>query len=91
MSEWDWIMVLLLIPLVIIMMIVYLRTQKIFTLAFSVSALTYIIGIFFIIDKLELGKNTIFLLLIFSAILMVGVGIYLTRGKKKHVKRKNKK
>lgn len=85
---WEQIIIPLLIPLVVIMIIIYLKAQKIYTLSFSLSALTYITAILFTIDKFELNENVIFLLLIFSAILMTIVGIYLTRSNKKDVKKK---
>lgn len=80
---------LLIAPLSIIMIIIYLKTQKIYTLALSVSSLTYIIAILFTIEKFNPNTNTIFLLLTFSAILMILIGLYLNYSRK-NVERKIK-
>lgn len=85
---WSEIIIPLFIPLAIIMIIIYLKTQRIYTLCFSLSALVYIMGVLFTIDEFELEENATFLILIFSAILMVVIGIYLTHAKKKDVKKK---
>jgi len=75
-----------LIPLSIIMIIIYFKIQRLFTLAFSISAITYVLTIFYVIYRFDLGGGLIFLLLLFSAILMVGIGIYI-----KHLKNAKKK
>jgi lipopolysaccharide export LptBFGC system permease protein LptF len=77
-------LILLLIPLSIIMIIIYFRTRKLYTLSFSVSALIYVIAMFFTVNVFDVKKEIIFLALIFSAILMTLVGLYLA----KHEKRK---
>lgn len=81
-----------LIPLVIvmsiIMAIIYFKTKKIFSLAFSLSAITYVTGVIFTIDAFDLGEEVVFLMLIISAILMIFVGLYLNHLKNGKKKRK---
>jgi hypothetical protein len=82
----------ILIPAVIIisiiMVIVYFKTQKLSSLAFSLSAVTYVIGVLFTIDAFSLEQEIIFFVLLFSAGLMTFIGIYLTRLKNGKKKRK---
>ena len=86
--SWEEIIIPLIIPLAVIMLIIYLKTQKIFTLAFSLSAAAYITTVIFTINEFELKANAVFLILIFSAVLMVFVGWYIANLKKKNGKKK---
>ena len=82
---WD-VTVPILIPLGIIMTIIYFKTQRLFSLAFSLAALSYIITVLFAIDTFSLKGGIIFLLLMFSAAIMIIIGLYLS--KKKNGKKK---
>lgn len=78
----------LLVPLCIIMIVIYFRTQKLFSLSFSLSALTYLIAMFYTIDAFELERDYIFLALVVSATLMAFVGFYFRHSKNGKTKRK---
>jgi len=78
----------MLIVLSIIMIIIYFKTKKLFSLAFSLSAMTYVTGVVFTINAFNLGEEVIFLILVISAILMIFVGLYLSHLKNGKKKRK---
>lgn len=73
----------LLVPLLIVMLIVYLRSKKFSRLVFILSVFTYAMTIMYWIDAYQLGRNAIVSLLVLSAILMILVGFIIRREKKK--------
>ena len=84
----ERIIIPILIPLGIIMIIIYFKMQRLFSLAFSVSALTYIITMLYAINEFNLEAGIIFLLLLFSALFMIAIGFYLNHQKNGKKKRK---
>ncbi|MGM5483915.1 MAG: hypothetical protein ACQER9_03300 [Nanobdellota archaeon] len=61
------------------MIIIYLNTRKWYPIAYIISITTYIFTLGFIIDVYQLSKNWIILLLLFTALLMVIIGKYISR------------
>src|SRR5574341_490640 len=72
----------LLIPLLIIMLIVYLRSNKFSRLVFILSVFTYAMTVMYWIDAYQLGRNAIVFLLVISSLLMIFVGWLIHREKK---------
>ena len=64
----------LLVPLLIVMLIVYLRSKKFSKLVYILSVFTYAMTIMYWIDAYKLGRNAIVGLLVLSAILMMYLG-----------------
>jgi len=73
---------ILLVPLLIIMLVVYLRSKKFSRLVFILSVFTYAMTIMYWIDAYQLGRNAIVSLLVLSSILMMFVGWLIHREKK---------
>ncbi|MEM3154565.1 MAG: hypothetical protein QW165_03320 [Candidatus Woesearchaeota archaeon] len=73
---------ILLVPLLIIMLIVYLRSKKFSRLVFILSVFTYAMAVMYWIDAYQLGRNAIVLLLVLSSLLMIFVGWLIHREKK---------
>ncbi len=79
---------ILLVPLLIVMLIVYLRSRQFFRLVYILSVFTYAMTIMYWIDAYRLGRNAIVGLLVVSSLLMIGLGFIMrkktvqtTRGK----------
>ena len=64
----------LLIPLLIVMLIIYLRSKKFSRLVFILSVFTYAMTIMYWIDAYKLGRNAIVSLLVASSLLMIYLG-----------------
>ncbi len=73
----------LLIPLLIIMLIVYLRSKKFSRLVFILSVFTYAMTVMYWIDAYQLGRNAIVGLLVASSLLMIYLGWRMHRQKQK--------
>lgn len=74
----------LLVPLLIVMLVVYLRSKKFYRLVYILSVFAYAMTIMYWIDAYQLGRNAIVGLLVVSSLLMIGLG-YLMH---KHVAEK---
>lgn len=64
----------LLVPLLIVMFIVYLRSKKFYRLVYILSVFTYAMTIMYWIDSYKLGRNAIVGLLVASSLLMIFLG-----------------
>src|SRR5574342_365522 len=78
----------LLIPLLIIMLIVYLRSKKFSRLVFILSVFTYAMTVMYWIDAYRLGRNAIVALLVASSLLMIYLGWRMHKEKIKKTKSK---
>ncbi|MBI4146231.1 hypothetical protein HY489_02740 [Candidatus Woesearchaeota archaeon] len=66
----------LVIPLLIVLLIVYLKSKKLHRLMYILSVFTYSMTIMYAIDAYDLGRNAILGLLAFSAALMMYLGYH---------------
>lgn len=73
----------LLVPLLIVMLIVYLRSKKFSRLVFILSVFTYAMTVMYWIDAYKLGRNAIVGLLVASSILMMYLGWRMHKEKQK--------
>lgn len=75
----------LLVPLLIVMLIVYLRSKKFYRLIYITSVFTYAMTIMYWIDAFRLGRNAIVGLLVASSLAMIFVGwrVHKSTDKKK--------
>ena len=64
----------LLIPLIIVLLIVYLRSKRLYRLLYIASVFTYAMTIMYWIDVYQLGRNSIIGLLVLSSLLMILIG-----------------
>lgn len=78
----------LLVPLLIVMLIVYLRSKRFYRLVYILAVFTYAMMIMYWIDAYKLGRNAIIALLAASSLVMILIG-YLMH-KKAAVKKKVK-
>ena len=78
----------LLIPLLIIMLIVYLRSKKFSRLVFILSVFTYAMTVMYWIDAYKLGRNAIVGLLVASSLLMIFLGWRMHKSSQKKTKSK---
>lgn len=67
---------ILLVPLLVLLFIVYFKSRKLYRLAYILSIFTYTMSVMYFIDAYSLGRNSIILLLAFSAILMTYLGYH---------------
>lgn len=71
------------IPAVIILIIiVYVKAKKLYPLMYALSIFSYINLVIYIISAFNLKKNGIIIILILSAGLMIGLGLYIAHGRK---------
>ena len=68
-----------LVFLVIILIVTYVKTTKLFPLLYVLFAFTYIVTLVYWIDEFDLGRNAIILLLILSSLLMIFAGKMFTQ------------
>jgi hypothetical protein len=59
--------------------ITYAMKRKWYPIMYLISICLYIFTVGFIIDVFDISKNGILLILAFSALIMIGLGIYLSR------------
>ncbi len=81
----------LLVPLLIVMLIVYLRSKRFFRLVYIISVFTYAMMIMYWIDSYKLGRNAIIGLLVLSSLLMIFLGYLMHIDASKKLKRQNAK
>ena len=67
----------------IVSIILYAMKRKWYPIMYLITVSLYIFTVGFIIDVFELSKNGILLALAFSAIVMIGLGFYLSKKFKK--------
>lgn len=72
----------LLVPLIIILLIVYLKGKAFYRLLYILSVFTYAMTIMYWIDVYHLGRNTIVGLLLLSAVMMIMIGRLYRKSKK---------
>ena len=63
----------------VVAIILYAIKRKWFPIMYLISISLYIFTVSFVIDAFELTKNWILGLLAFSALAMIGVGVYLSK------------
>lgn len=68
-----------LFPIVIICAIVFWRKQKLSSVMYTLSAVTYISAIIYMIAAFKLGKNSILLVLTISGVIMMGIGVFVSK------------
>ncbi|USN45929.1 MAG: hypothetical protein H6502_02235 [Candidatus Woesearchaeota archaeon] len=72
----------LLFPMLIVLGVTYAKKRKLYHLLYILSVFAYVIFVTYCIETFELRKGGIMSLLIFSAALMIGVGLYYAKNKK---------
>jgi len=84
-----WVLV---IPLLIVLFIVYIKSKQLYRLMYILSVFTYSMAIMYSIDAYDLGRNAILGLLAFSAALMMLIGYHFHEIKKdKNTRTKKRK
>ena len=68
---------ILLVPLLIVMLIVYLKCKQFYRLLYIISVFTYTMTIMYWIDAYTLGRNAIIALLVLSSLLMILEGFLM--------------
>ena len=63
----------------VVSVILYAMKRKWYPIMYMISVSLYIFTVGFIIDVFELSKNGILLILAFSALVMIGLGMYLSK------------
>ncbi|MBW3019221.1 hypothetical protein KY329_03490 [Candidatus Woesearchaeota archaeon] len=66
---------ILIVPLIILLAVVYGTGRKLYRLLYILSVFTYAMTVMYAIDAFELGRNAIILLLAFSSLLMILLGL----------------
>ncbi len=61
--------------------IIYLVKSKWYPILYLISVSSYIFTVCFVIDVFDFSKNAILLTLAFSALVMIGMGFYLSKKK----------
>ena len=59
--------------------ILFAMKRKWFPIMYLISVALYIFTVGFVIDSFDFGRNATLLTLAFSALLMIGMGIYLSK------------
>ncbi len=70
---------LLIIPLLVILGVVYFRSRKVYPLMYILSVFSYVNLVAYVIDAFSLQKNGIIGLLSLSAVLLIGLGIWIAK------------
>lgn len=63
----------------VVAIILFAMKRKWYPMMYLISVSLYIFTVGFIIDVFDLSKNGILLILAFSAVLMIGLGLYLSK------------
>jgi len=63
--------------------IIYAMKRKFYPIMYLVTVSLYIFTVAFVIDVFDFSKNGILLILAFSALVMMGLGVYLSKKFKK--------
>lgn len=63
----------------VVSIIVYAMKRKWYPLMYIISISLYIFTVAFVIDAFDLSKNWILLTLALSAVIMIGLGMYLSK------------
>ncbi len=74
---------ILLVPLIIVLLIVYLKGKKTYRLAYILSIFTYAMTIMYWIDSYQLNRNAIIVLLVISSLLMILIGRLIGKQKRR--------
>lgn len=67
---------ILIVPLLILSLVVYARSRRLYKIMYILSVFTYSMLIMYPIDAYDLGRDAILGLLAFSAVLMMFVGYH---------------
>lgn len=67
----------------VVSVILFAMKRKWYPLMYLISICLYIFTVGFVIDVYDLSKNWVLLILAFSALLMIGLGLYLSKKLKK--------
>lgn len=91
---WEIVFWLLLVPCLIILGITYGTGKKLYKLLYVLAIYTYVTLATYVIDVFSLGRNWILSILVFSAILLILIGFFMSKNSskkktKKKVKSKN--
>lgn len=81
---------LLIIPLLVVLLAVYIKSKRFYRLMYILSVFTYSMLIMYSIDAYDLGKNAILGLLALSAAIMMYLGYHFHSTSKKPKKRKRR-
>lgn len=87
---WEVVFWVLLVPVLVILGIVYGTGKKIYKLLFVLATYTYITLATYVIDVFNLGRNWILSILVFSAVLLILIGLLMSKSSEKN-KKKTKK
>jgi len=63
----------------VVSIIIYAMKRKWYPIMYLISVSLYIFTVAFVIDVFDLSKNGILFTLAFSALVMIGLGIYLSK------------
>lgn len=63
----------------VVSIILFAMKRKWYPLMYLISICLYIFTVGFVIDVYDLSKNWVLLILAFSALLMIGLGLYLSK------------
>lgn len=80
---------ILLVPLIVTLFVVYLRSKKLYRLTTIATVFTYAMFVMYWIDAYRLSRNAIIGLLALSSLLMIGWGYLIHKEKKQKPSRKN--
>lgn len=86
---WEPVFWILLIPLIVVEIIIFVKTKRIYWLIYALAIFTYVVTVSYTLDVFDANRNAIILTLIASAILMALIGRHLgkTHKKQKEVSR----
>lgn len=79
---------ILIVPLLILSLVVYARSRRLYKIMYILSVFTYSMLIMYCIDAYDLGRNAILGLLAFSALLMMLVGYHFHKATMPHKRKK---
>jgi len=69
----------LIIPIIIILIIAYVKSKKFYPLMYVLSIFAYVNFVIYIIDKFDFGKAGITLILSISAVLLIILGLFFSK------------
>ena len=67
---------LLIVPLLIFLLVVYVKSKKLYRVSYILSVFTYSMTVMYAIDAYDLGRNAILGLLALSAAIMMALGYH---------------
>ena len=79
----------LLVPLLIVLLVIYVKSRRLYRLFYILSVFTYAMTVMYAIDAYQLGRNAIIGLLALSSVVMMYVG-YSMRGRENPVQHRRR-